>query len=62
MKNEIEAQFLDINKDELRAKQFGSVDTTNEYYYGVEPDIVNRHIPKILFEMEPPEWARERRA
>lgn len=53
------ARLLGLSRDKAK---FGSVDTTYEHYYGVEPDIVNRHTPKILFEMEPPEWARERRA
>lgn len=52
------AEKLGLSRDKAK---FGSVDTTYEHYYGVEPDIVNRHTPKILFEMEPPEWARERR-
>ncbi len=48
-----------LGLDKATAK-FGSVDTTYEYYYGVDPDVVNLHTPKILFEMEPPEWARKR--
>ena len=36
--------------------KFGSVDTTYQHYYGVEPDIINLHTPKILFDMTPPEW------
>ena len=40
--------------------KFGSVDTTYEHYYGVDCDTVNLHTPKILFDMEPPEWARKR--
>lgn len=43
--------------DKSQAK-FGSVDTTYQHYYGINPDIVNLHTPKILFEMEPPDWAR----
>ena len=42
--------------------KFGSVDTTYQHYYGVDPEVINQHTPKILFEMEPPEWARERKA
>ena len=49
MNNEIEAQFLDIS----------FVDTTYQYYYGIETDLVNLHTPKILFEMEPPEWVQK---
>ena len=52
------AEKLGLSRDKAK---FGSVDTTYEHYYGVEPDIVNRHTPKILFEMELPEWARERK-
>lgn len=51
------AQKLGLSRDKAK---FGSVDTTYQHYYGVEPDIVNRHTPKILFEMEPPEWVKER--
>ena len=40
--------------------KFGSVDSTYQYYYGVDEDIVNLHTPKIMFDMEPPEWARKR--
>ena len=50
------AQKLGLSRDKAK---FGSVDTTYQHYYGVEPDIVNRHTPKILFEMEPPEWVKE---
>lgn len=40
--------------------KFGSVDTTYQHYYGVDTDIVNLHTPKILFDMEPPEWAQKK--
>ncbi len=50
------ARKLGLSRDEAK---FGSVDTTYQHYYGVEPDIVNRHTPKILFEMEPPEWVQK---
>lgn len=39
--------------------KFGSVDTTYQHYYGVETDLVNLHTPKILFDMEPPEWVQK---
>ena len=39
--------------------KFGSVDSTYKHYYGVENDIVNLHTPKILFDMDPPEWAQK---
>ena len=38
--------------------KFGSVDSTYRHYYGVDEDIVNLHTPKILFDMEPPEWVK----
>lgn len=50
------ARKLGLSRDKAK---FGSVDTTYQHYYGVEPDIVNRHTPKILFEMEPPEWVQK---
>ena len=46
-----------LGLDKSTAK-FGSVDTTYQYYYGVDPDEVNYHTPKINFEMEPPEWVK----
>ena len=45
MNNEIEVQFLDIS----------FVDTTYQYYYGIEIGLVNLYMPRFLFEMEPPE-------
>lgn len=42
---------------EKELAKFGSVDTTYQHYYGVEPDIINMHTPEILFDMKPPEWA-----
>lgn len=39
--------------------KFGSVDSTYKHYYGVENNIVNLHTPKILFDMDPPEWAQK---
>ena len=51
------ADKLELKKEQAK---FGSVDTTYEHYYGVDNDTVNLHTPKILFEMEPPEWARKR--
>ena len=43
--------------DKSSAK-FGSVDSTYQHYYGIDTDIVNFHTPKILFDMEPPEWVK----
>ena len=43
---------------EKKQAKFGSVDTAYRHYYGVEPDIINSHTPEILFDMEPPKWAR----
>ena len=50
------AKLLGFSKDQAK---FGSVDTTYEHYYGVEPDIVNQHTPKIMFDGERPEWAKK---
>ncbi len=49
-----------LGLDKSKAK-FGSVDTTYQHYYGVDTDTVNLKTPKILFEMEPPEWAKSRK-
>ena len=43
---------------EKNQAKFGSVDTTYQHYYGVEPDIVNLHTPEIMFDMKPPKWAK----
>ena len=50
------AEKLGFSRDKAK---FGSVDTTYQYYYGIETDLVNLHTPKILFEMEPPEWVQK---
>lgn len=52
------AKKLGFGKDQAK---FGSVDTTYQRYYGVDPDIVNLHTPEILFDIEPPEWAKNTR-
>ena len=49
------AKKLGLNKDQAK---FGSVDTTYQHYFGVEPDIVNLHTPEILFDMTPPDWVK----
>lgn len=41
--------------DKTQAK-FGSVDTTYQHYYGIDPDVVNLHCPEISFTIKPPEW------
>ncbi len=41
--------------------KFGSVDTTYQHYYGIDPDILNSHTPEIAFGMEPPEWAKKKK-
>ena len=46
---------------EKNQAKFGSVDTTYQRYYGVDPDIVNLHTPEILFGIEPPEWVKNTR-
>lgn len=40
--------------------KFGSVDSTYNHYYGVDEDVINHYTPKILFAMDPPEWAKKR--
>ena len=50
------AKKLGFGKDQAK---FGSVDTTYQRYYGVDPDIVNLHTPEILFDIEPPEWVKK---
>lgn len=47
-----------LELDKAKAK-FGSVDTTYQHYYGIDTDVVNMHTPKILFDMDPPEWAQK---
>ena len=49
----------ELGLDKSKAK-FGSVDSTYKHYYGVDQDIVNCHTPKVLFDMEPPEWAKKK--
>ena len=50
------AELLGLSRDKAK---YGSVDTTYQHYYGVDTDVVNFHTPKILFEMEPPEWVKK---
>ena len=50
------AEKLGLKKNDAT---FGSVDTTYQHYFGVDPEIVNQHTPEILFDMRPPEWARK---
>ena len=51
------AAKLKLKKDDAK---FGSVDTTYQYYYGIDTDTVNLHTPKILFNMDPPEWTKRK--
>lgn len=51
---------MKLNLDKATAK-FGSVDTTYQHYYDVDTDTVNLKTPKIMFDMEPPEWAKSRK-
>lgn len=50
------AKKLGFEKSQAK---FGSVDTTYQYYYGVNTDVVNYHTPEISFDIKPPEWAKE---
>lgn len=47
------AKLLGLKKDTAK---FGSVDSTYNFYYGVECDEVNLRTPVITFECEPPKW------
>ena len=49
------AKKLGFEKSQAK---FGSVDTTYQHYYGIDTDVVNLHTPEILFDMEPPKWAK----
>jgi hypothetical protein len=51
------ADLLGFSKSQAK---FGSVDTTYQHYYGVDTDTVNLHTPKILFDGERPDWAKEK--
>lgn len=46
-----------LGLDKTTAK-FGSVGTTYQHYFGIEPDVINLHTPKITFDMTPPEWVK----
>lgn len=46
-----------LGLDQAKAK-FGSVDTTYQHYYGIDPDIINSHTPEISFTINPPEWTK----
>ena len=50
-----------LGLDKSKAK-FGSVDTTYQHYYGIDPNVINLHTPEITFEMDPPEWAKKYKA
>ena len=50
------AKKLGFKKSDAK---YGSVDTTYQHYYGVDPEIVNQHTPEILFNMEAPDWAKK---
>ncbi len=51
------SEKLGLKKEDAK---FGSVDTTYQYYYGVDLDVVDLQTPIINFEIDPPEWARKR--
>ena len=48
-----------LGLDKAQAK-FGSVDTTYQHYYGVDPDVINFHTPEIAFDIDLPEWAKQK--
>lgn len=47
----------ELGLDRSKAK-FGSVDTTYQHYYGINPEVINLHTPVINFKIDPPEWAK----
>ena len=51
------AQKLGFTEDQAK---YGSVDTTYQHYYGIDPEVVNQHTPEILFDMKPPKWAQKK--
>jgi adenylate cyclase class 2 len=51
------AKRLGFDKSESK---IGSADAIYQHYYGVDPDVVNFHTPEISFEMEPPEWVKNK--
>lgn len=49
------AEKLGLAKEKAK---FGSVDSTYRHYHGIDEDTVNFHTPKILFNMDPPDWVK----
>ena len=49
------AKKLGFSKSQAK---FGSVDTTYQHYYGIDPSVINLHTPEILFDMTPPKWVK----
>ena len=49
------AESLGFTREQAK---FGSVDTTYQHYFDVDPDTVNLHTPEISFDIDPPAWAR----
>ena len=49
------AKKLGLAKEKAK---FGSVDSTYRHYHGIDEDTVNCHTPKILFNMDPPDWVK----
>lgn len=48
-----------LGLDRSQAK-FGSVDTTYQHYYGIDPDVINSQTPEISFDITPPAWAKQK--
>lgn len=51
------AEALGFQKTQAK---FGSVDTTYQHYYGIDPDVINYQTPEIAFDITPPEWAKRK--
>ena len=47
---------LGFSKEQAK---FGSVDTTYQHYYGIDPEVINLHTPEITFNTEPPKWVKK---
>ncbi|MBR2708726.1 class IV adenylate cyclase [Candidatus Saccharibacteria bacterium] len=52
------ARKLGLKKSQAK---FGSVDTTYQHYYGVDPEVINYDTPEILFNMDPPVWTKKKK-
>ena len=51
------AKRLGLKREKAK---FGSVDSTYQYYYGIDTDVFNFDTPIVNFEMEPPKWTQKK--